>query len=289
VPTLLDTRGVSPRSREEKRDQLRRGLEAILQQTGGGSRLPPERELADRLGVARETLRRALDELQARGLLERRQGAGTFVTGQSWLKPLVLRSFTEDMRERGLVASSELLSHGVRRADAKVALKLKAVPGSEMFEVRRLRLASGEPMAIEHAFLPRARLPGFDPARLARHSLYELLQREYGLAVRNAAQEIQATVLTEDEALLLEVAQPGLDPARLAALPGVTSVVAEGPTRFRLTVAAGADPRQAIFDAVVAERHAIRGLSSVEHSLEGLFRELTTPSAAPGQPTAESA
>lgn len=206
VPTLLDTRGVSPRSREEKRDQLRRGLEAILQQTGGGSRLPPERELADRLGVARETLRRALDELQARGLLERRQGAGTFVTGQSWLKPLVLRSFTEDMRERGLVASSELLSHGVRRADAKVALKLKAVPGSEMFEVRRLRLASGEPMAIEHAFLPRARLPGFDPARLARHSLYELLQREYGLAVRNAAQEIQATVLTEDEALLLEVA-----------------------------------------------------------------------------------
>lgn len=95
--------------------------------------------------------------------------------------------------------------------------------------------------------------------------------------------------LSGGEALLLEVAQPGLDPARLAALPGVTSVVAEGPTRFRLTVAAGADPRQAIFDAVVAERHAIRGLSSVEHSLEGLFRELTTPSAAPGQPTAESA
>jgi GntR family transcriptional regulator len=195
-----------PRKREARRDQLRRGLEAILQQAGSGTRLRPERELAEQLGVARETLRRALDELQARGLLERRQGAGTFVSGQSWLKPLLLRSFTEDMRERGLLASSELLSHGVSRADAKVALRLKAVPGSEVFEVQRLRLASGEPMAIEHTFLPCARLPGFDPARLVSASLYEVLQREYGLVVRNAAQEIQATVLTEDEARLLDVA-----------------------------------------------------------------------------------
>jgi GntR family transcriptional regulator len=205
-PTLEPVAAPPPRNREERRDQLRRGLEALLQQAGSGSRLPPERELAEHLGVARETLRRALDELQSRGLLERRQGAGTFVTGQSWLKPLLLRSFTEDMRERGLVASSELLSHTVRRADAKVALRLKAVPGSEVFEVHRLRLASGEPMAIEHTYLPCARLPGLDPSRLVSASLYELLHREYGLVVRNAAQEIQATVLSEDEARLLDVA-----------------------------------------------------------------------------------
>ena len=192
--------------RARKREQLQRGLQAILQQTGGGGRLPPERELAERLGVARETLRRALQEMQADGVLQRRQGAGTFVTGQSWVKPLLLRSFTEDMRERGLLASSALLSTRTLRADAKVATKLKAVPGSLVFEIRRLRLANGEPMALERAFLCAERLPGFDPACLATQSLYEVLARDHGIQVRNAAQEIQATVLTEDEAVLLDVA-----------------------------------------------------------------------------------
>jgi GntR family transcriptional regulator len=206
APVAAPARAAAPRSREQKRDHLRRNLEALLQQAGGGSRLPPERELADQLGVARETLRRALQVLQEEGLLERRQGAGTFVAGHSWLKPLELRSFSEDMRERGLVPSSEILHAGVRRADAKVALKLKAVPGSDVFEVRRLRLASHEPMALEHAWLPCARLPGFDPAVLATQSLYDVLARDFGLHIRNAAQEIQATVVSEEEAALLDVA-----------------------------------------------------------------------------------
>jgi GntR family transcriptional regulator len=169
-------------------------------------RLPPERELAARLGVARETLRRTLRELQHEGILERRQGAGTFVSGQSWLKPLLLRSFSEDMIERGLVPSSEILSSRAVRADAKVARRLKLVPGSRVLEVRRLRLASGEPMALEETYLCLQTLPGFDVDCLAVESLYHVLQRDYGVVPRNAAQEIQATVLTEEEAQLLDVA-----------------------------------------------------------------------------------
>jgi GntR family transcriptional regulator len=195
----------APPTRAARREALQRSLLAILQQAGDGQRLPPERELAERLGVARETLRRMLATLQADGVLQRRQGAGTFVAGQSWVKPLVLRSFTEDMRERGLIASSRVLSAAVVRADAKVALKLKAVPGSPVWHIRRLRLASGEPMALEEAWLRRALLPGFDPQSLDTGSLYEVMQ-QHGVVVRNAAQEIQATVLDEAEALLLDVA-----------------------------------------------------------------------------------
>jgi GntR family transcriptional regulator len=192
--------------RQTKREHVKRELQQLLQHTGDGMRLPPERELAERLGVARETLRRLLRELQAEGRLERRPGSGTFVNGQSWLKPLLLRSFSEDMRERGLAPSSTLLSAQVRRASAKVALKLKLAPGSAVHEIRRLRLASGEPMALETAHLAEALLPGFAPASLATQSLYEQLAQAHGLVLRNAAQEISATVLTEDEAALLDVA-----------------------------------------------------------------------------------
>jgi GntR family transcriptional regulator len=69
-----------------------------------------------------------------------------------------------------------------------------------------LRLASGEPMALEQAYLSQDRLLGFDPSVLATESLYELLAREHNIQVRNAAQEIAATVLTEEEAQWLNVA-----------------------------------------------------------------------------------
>lgn len=195
-----------PADRAGKREQLQRNLLALVQQAGEGVRLPPERELAEQMGVARQTLRRALEELENEGLLNRRQGAGTFVNPQGWVKPLLLRSFSEDMRSRGLVPSSAILGTSTQRADAKVALKLKVAPGTPVFEIRRLRLASGEPMAIEWACLPQSRLPGFDPASLATQSLYEVLERDYGVQIRNAAQEIGATVVTEQEAELLDVA-----------------------------------------------------------------------------------
>ncbi len=195
-----------PVDRAQKREQLQRSLQALLQQAGEGMRLPPERELAAQLGVARETLRRALRALQSEGQLQRRQGAGTFVSGQGWVKPLLLRSFSEDMRLRGLVPSSEILSAGTVRADVKVAQMLKLAPGSPVLEVRRLRLASSEPMALELACLPLERIPGFDAACLATESLYEVLERDHGIQIRNAAQEIGATVVTEDEARQLNVA-----------------------------------------------------------------------------------
>lgn len=185
----------------------------LVEQTSAGSRLPPERELARRLGVARETLRGAMRALEEEGLLQRRQGSGTFVVGQAWVKPFLLRSFSEDMRERGLHPSSRILSTRLVPADAKLAHKLRLSPGAPLHEVRRLRLADRMPMALETTYLPAPRLPGFDPQALAEQSLYGLLARDYGIHMRQASQQIQATVVTQEEARLLDV--PPFSPALL--------------------------------------------------------------------------
>ncbi|MDI4632408.1 GntR family transcriptional regulator [Pelomonas sp. V22] len=199
--------------RAQKREQLRQNLLGLIEQNSDGGRLPPERELSERFDVARETLRRCLRELEAEGLLNRKQGAGTFVSGQPVVKRPQLISFSEDMRARGLQPSSELLSTAVVGAGAKLANRLKLMPGSPLVEIRRLRMANDEPMALETVYLAQSRLPNFDPATLKSGSLYELLDKHYGLQIRSAHQQLQATVLTVEEAELLEV--PAFSPSLL--------------------------------------------------------------------------
>ena len=110
-----------------------------------GDRLPSERELSARWGVARMTVRHAMDTLVAEGLVVRRQGSGTYVAAQPMVRFLGLTSFTQDMRERGLVPASRLLAFGVDPADATLAARLQVPPGERTVSFTRLRLGSGEP------------------------------------------------------------------------------------------------------------------------------------------------
>ena len=189
-----------------KQERLRQALMSLISTQADGTRLPTERALSAQLGVARETLRQAMRALQDDGHLQRRQGTGTFVVAQAWVKPFALRSFSEDMCERGLKPSSRLLATSVVKADARLAQHFNLSPGEPLHEVRRLRLADGVPMALETAYLVRARLPGFKPRLLEKQSLYDVLARDFGIAMRSARQQILATVVTADQAALLGVA-----------------------------------------------------------------------------------
>ena len=204
--------------RSSKREQLKQNLLKLIRKNGEGGRLPPERELSERFEVARETLRRCLRELEEDGLLQRRQGSGTYVSGQPVVKQVQLQSFSEEMRQRGMTPTSELISCSEITAGAKLAQLLKVVPGAKLLELRRLRLANDEPMALETVYLVAAKLPDFDSKALASGSLYDLLEPKYGLQVRAANQIIQATVLSEEEADLLGVApfSPSLVVERLS-------------------------------------------------------------------------
>ena len=176
--------------------------------------LPAERELMAEFDVSRMTVRQAMRNLEAQGLVYRVRGSGTYVREDSLVsKSLRLTSFSDDMRERGLEPSNELIESRVSPADAVLgaatALGLRLT--DEVVSLRRRRLADDVPMALETLALPHALVPGICERDLSG-SLYELLADEYGLRVERARQRIRAIGLTGEDAGRLEVTagSPGL-------------------------------------------------------------------------------
>jgi GntR family transcriptional regulator len=172
---------------------LRARLREIVAGARPGDRLPSERSLSQRWHVARMTVRNATDALVAEGLVERRQGSGTYVLPQPVVRFLGLTSFTQDMRERGLVPSSRLLAFDVVDADATVAGPLRIAVGDEVVRFTRLRLGSGEPMAVETTWIAATLVPGLAPPDLDG-SLYELLAHRYRIVPGSASVTIEPMV-----------------------------------------------------------------------------------------------
>jgi GntR family transcriptional regulator len=195
-----------------KGEQLREILEGLLASLPPGSELPSERELAERFGVARMTVRGELDRLTAEGLTYRLQGRGTFVAEPRVAQAGALSSFTEDMRGRGMEPSSVVLAQEEITANELLAGKLELAPGAPVLRVDRVRLADGTAMAVEQAYLPVARLPGVVDADFTRTSLFELLADRWSVRLGDADQRVVAVAIEGADAHALEVAegQPGL-------------------------------------------------------------------------------
>ena len=170
---------------------------------GADGALPAERDLAAHFEVSRVTVRKALQVLGHKGLLDKRQGAGTFVRNNPRVeqKLSTLTSFSEDMVSRRLTAGSRWLDRSIGRATPEETLNLGISPGTTVSRLHRLRLADGVPMAIELSVLPARFLP--EPG-LVIGSLYEHL-RQVGFVPHRALQRLKAARARHDEAKLLSL------------------------------------------------------------------------------------
>ncbi len=195
-----------PRSVVHKHVQVREYVRALVEGAEPGTPAPSERELVQYFGVARMTVRQALDALVAEGLLERIPGRGTFVAQRRFDSSPRLMGFAEDMARRNMKPDSRTLLARIESAGPGVARALECEVGDRVVHWQRLRLADAIPMALEDAYLAAALVPD-----LIEHlpvSLYADLDRR-GLAPTWGEDSIEAGVAAEMETELL-----GLDPGQ---------------------------------------------------------------------------
>ncbi|MEH7086026.1 GntR family transcriptional regulator [Neobacillus drentensis] len=171
-----------------------------------GDKLPSERELAEKFQISRMTARHTLSILEREGLVERRVGAGTFINNKKIEMDFVtFNSFTKNMLSKGLIPSTQILSIRKTEANANLAQKLKLELGEGMIVIKRLRLVDETPISIEESFLPEKLCPGLDERITDNDSLYEILEREYGIVLVMAKEYMQVTVSDEGESKLLKI------------------------------------------------------------------------------------
>jgi GntR family transcriptional regulator len=186
-----------------KHVQVREYVRGLIDGAEPGSPAPSERELVQLFGVARMTVRQALDALVAEGLLERIPGRGTFVARVMAENQVHLASFTEEMARRGLKPDARTLLARHEQAGPGVARALEIEVGDKVVHWQRLRYADGLPMCIEDAYLSDATLPGFLDQPLPV-SLYVELQRR-DLLPTWGEDSVDADVARADEAEALGI------------------------------------------------------------------------------------
>jgi GntR family transcriptional regulator len=188
-----------------KQRETRESVLELIESLEVGSAIPSERQLSVDLAVSRLTVRAALDELVREGYLVRRQGAGTFVAEPKVAKGMDVSSFSEDMRARGLTPASQTLELSVVPAGARLGRLLHVSPSEPIVSARRLRMADGEPMAIELLHVRASLVPGLTAADLEQNSFYDLLVDRYEVEIAGGTQTVEPTVTNDDESAALGV------------------------------------------------------------------------------------
>jgi GntR family transcriptional regulator len=181
---------------------IRTSLDAILTDLVEGDPFPPERELAARFGVARETVRQALHELLVEGRIERR-GRGTVVSKPKLTQPLSLRSYTEGALRMGRKPGRILVTWEDVPATADLGDALGTGEGDAVMHLERVLLADGQRIGLESTYLPKARFGRFTETFDPTTSLYAAI-RATGVEFGSAVERIETVLASPRQAGLLE-------------------------------------------------------------------------------------
>ena len=173
-----------------------------------GDQMPTEDFLIERFEVSRITVRRAVQNLVSRGLVEIRRGKGTFVTAPKITQePTELSGFVEDMQALGRKPTARLIGKEVVTADANVARHLALTKGERVVRIRRVRLADGIPLSFDETYLPLEIGKKIITNNLKVEPIFSLLERKYDVPLVEAEYKLEAVAAEAEVAAALRVKQ----------------------------------------------------------------------------------
>jgi GntR family transcriptional regulator len=181
------------------------------------ARFPGDAELVEHYRVSRHTVREAVRRLQADGLLERRRGQGSFVTRAVIQQPVgTLYSLYRSIEDSGAVQHSVVRYLEERRDDKAEAML--GCPGRPLIYLERLRLADGEPIALDCSWLPAALARPLLQVDFGHTALYEELAERCDLRLTSGWERICPVLPERAQRTLLEIdaRQPAFAIERLA-------------------------------------------------------------------------
>jgi len=171
-----------------------------------GDNLPPEPELQKTFRVSRTTVRRAVEMLEQAGFVYIRQGKGTEILDfKATQKLQYITSFSETLREKGLIVSQADIRVELAPAPRHVAEELKMDAAAPVVRIDRVTLANGAPIALMTNYLVPELAPGIEKRISGMDSLYSFLESEYRVLIEAATDFISARQSTAEEARRLQV------------------------------------------------------------------------------------
>jgi GntR family transcriptional regulator len=174
-----------------------------------GGQLPTEDELIERFGVSRTTVRKAIQNLATRRLIEIRRGKGTFVAEPKITHELTeLSGFVEDMQAAGHHPTARLIDTRIVAADETVARQLALPTGALVVRIQRVRLADQVPVSFDETYLPRAIGEQIITNDLEAEPIFSLLEEKYHVTLRDAEYRLEAVSATAAVADALGI-EPG--------------------------------------------------------------------------------
>ena len=184
--------------------EIRAELDELLNEFYAGQKIPSERVLSERFGVARMTLRNAIETYILEGKLERRPGSGTYISNQCYSLSARCRSFSSEMKSRGLEPGNKLLTAKIISADKVNSSKLRIPLNSKILKFSRLRFGNEIPMAYQTTSIPVSYIGIIEDAEL-EGSLEDLLQNRFGITIVTSQTEISGDFADQKTAKLLEI------------------------------------------------------------------------------------
>ena len=199
-------------------------------------KLPSERELSSTWNVNRMTLRGAIQSLIDEGFLYNVPGNGTYVAPKKIERDLYqFRSLTDGMAEKDVTVRNKLISVRKKDADEQIAKVLSVPLGSEILEVKRVRMFNNEPLVMEESYIRYDLCRELENYDLGSHSLYSILREFYNIKLVKQKQKISIAYVTDEESQYLEV-EKGI---AVIVVKGVTFNENEEPIEYSISTTRG--------------------------------------------------